>query len=111
MTDEAKLKPQDREEEISGEWKHDNQQWWNQYMASADNAIVSTSGSSAEKNHSPEYVGSLPKVADLQAELNALSSACRSATFGNDPTYSGEWFFSAEDPEVETIALSALAIY
>ena len=33
MTDEPSFKPQDREEEISGEWKHDNQQWWNQYMA------------------------------------------------------------------------------
>ena len=37
MTDEAKLKPHDREEEISGEWKHDNQQWWNWYMTLAEN--------------------------------------------------------------------------
>jgi len=71
MTDEPTLKPQDREEEISGEWKHDNQQWWNQYMASADNEIVCASGSSVEKNESPEHLESLPKMADIQAELNA----------------------------------------
>jgi hypothetical protein len=33
----------DRAEEILGEWDHDNQQWWNQYMASADNAIANVS--------------------------------------------------------------------
>ena len=65
MTDEPTLKPQDRKEEISGEWKHDNQQWWNQYMASADNEIVCTSVSSVEKIDAPEHVGSLQKMADL----------------------------------------------
>ncbi|MFT7138324.1 MAG: ectoine hydroxylase-related dioxygenase (phytanoyl-CoA dioxygenase family) [Candidatus Azotimanducaceae bacterium] len=71
MADDPALKPQNRAEEISGEWEHDNQQWWNQYMASADNEIVFTPGPSLELPHVPEHVGPLPKLADLHAELNA----------------------------------------
>ena len=56
MTDEPTFKPQDREEEISGEWKHDNQQWWNQYMASADNEIVCASDSSVEENEAADHL-------------------------------------------------------
>jgi ectoine hydroxylase-related dioxygenase (phytanoyl-CoA dioxygenase family) len=70
MTDESRLKPQDREEEMSGEWQHDNQQWWNQYMASADNEIVFAPGSVVEKTEAPEHIGPLPTMSDLQAELN-----------------------------------------
>jgi hypothetical protein len=44
MTGDPSLKPHDRAEEISGEWGHDNQQWWNQYMASADNDVGLASG-------------------------------------------------------------------
>jgi|AntAceMinimDraft_5_1070358.scaffolds.fasta_scaffold02704_9 ectoine hydroxylase-related dioxygenase (phytanoyl-CoA dioxygenase family) len=71
MADDPVLKPTDRTEEISGEWKHDNQQWWNQYMASADNEIVFASGASFKQTHVPERSGPLPKLADLQTELNA----------------------------------------
>jgi len=71
MSGDPSLKPQDRAEEISGEWEHDNQQWWNQYMASADNEIVVASGSAAEPAPLSADVRSLPTPADLQAELNA----------------------------------------
>ena len=71
MTDDPSLKPHDRAEEISGEWGHDNQQWWNQYMASADNDVALASGPSDEPAPVPADVGPLPKPADLQAELNA----------------------------------------
>lgn len=39
MTRNPNIKPRDRAEEVAGEWDHDNQQWWNEYMASADNDI------------------------------------------------------------------------
>jgi len=71
MSGDPSLKPHDRAEEISGEWEHDNQQWWNQYMASADNEIVVASGPSVEQIPVPAAVGTLPTPADLQAELNA----------------------------------------
>jgi len=71
MSGDPSLKPQNRAEEISGEWEHDNQQWWNQYMASADNEIVAAAGSAAESAPLSVDVGSLPTSADLQAELNA----------------------------------------
>ena len=71
MSGDPSLKPQNRAEEISGEWEHDNQQWWNQYMASADNEIVVAPGPAAETAPLPVDVGSLPTPADLQAELNA----------------------------------------
>ena len=61
MTDESALKPQDREAELSGEWTHDNQQWWNQYMASADNRNCSA----------------LPEVA---VEQNRGTGTCRVIT-------------------------------
>ena len=71
MSGGPSLKPQDRAEELSGEWEHDNQQWWNQYMASADNEIVVASDPSAEQTPVPAQVGSLPTPADLETELNA----------------------------------------
>jgi hypothetical protein len=71
MTDDRSLKAHDRDEEVSSEWDHDNQQWWNEYMASADNEIAVASGHSAEQTPVPADVGALPKPADLQAELNA----------------------------------------
>ena len=71
MTGGRSLKPQDRAEEISGEWEHDNQQWWNQYMASADNEIVVAAAPSVEQTPAPADAGPLPGPADLQAELNA----------------------------------------
>jgi ectoine hydroxylase-related dioxygenase (phytanoyl-CoA dioxygenase family) len=71
MTGDPSLKPHDRAEEISGEWGHDNQQWWNQYMASADNDVALASGPSDEPAPVPADVGPLPKPADLEAELNA----------------------------------------
>ena len=71
MSGGPSLKPQDRAEELSGEWEHDNQQWWNQYMASADNEIVVESDPSAEQTPVPAEVGSLPTPADLETELNA----------------------------------------
>ncbi|MFT4874978.1 phytanoyl-CoA dioxygenase family protein [Congregibacter sp.] len=71
MADDPTLKPQDRAQEVSGEWEHDNQQWWNEYMASADNEIVFASDHSIEQTQAPKDVGPLPSLADLQAELNA----------------------------------------
>jgi hypothetical protein len=71
MSGDPSLKPRDRAEEISGEWDHDNQQWWNQYMASADNAIAVAAGSSDESALVPADVGPLPKLPELHAELNA----------------------------------------
>ncbi len=70
MTDNS-LKPQNRAEEIASEWDHDNQQWWNEYMASADNDIVGASDPSVKQSPIPADVGALPQPADLQAELNA----------------------------------------
>jgi hypothetical protein len=71
MAGSPSLKPQDRAAEISGEWEHDNQQWWNQYMASADNKVTLASTSADELARVPADVGPLPKPADLQTELNA----------------------------------------
>jgi len=71
MTDDCSFKPHDRAEEIAGEWDHDNQQWWNQYMASADNEIVVASGPAVEPNSLCGDVGPLPKPADLNSELNS----------------------------------------
>ncbi len=71
MADELPIKPQNRAEEIAGEWDHDNQQWWNEYMASADNDIVVAADPSAKQTPVPADVGALPMPADLEAELNA----------------------------------------
>jgi len=71
MTDDRSLKPQNRAAEVAGEWDHDNQQWWNEYMASADNNIVVMADSAAEQTAVPADVQVLPEPADLQAELNA----------------------------------------
>lgn len=71
MSDGPSIKPHDRAEEISGEWEHDNQQWWNQYMASADNEIAVAPGPSVEEPSVLAHTGPLPTPADLQAELNA----------------------------------------
>ena len=71
MTGDPSLKPHDRAAELSGEWEHDNQQWWNQYMASADNEIVVAAAPSVEQTPAPADAGPLPGPADLQAELNA----------------------------------------
>jgi ectoine hydroxylase-related dioxygenase (phytanoyl-CoA dioxygenase family) len=69
MTNDHQLKPKDRAQEISGEWEHDNQQWWNQYMDGADNEIALAPGSSAGETAEPEDIVALPNMADLQAEL------------------------------------------
>jgi len=71
MSRDPSLKPHDRAEEISGEWDHDNQQWWNQYMASADNEIAVAPSPLVEQTPVPADVAPLPKLSDLQAELNA----------------------------------------
>jgi ectoine hydroxylase-related dioxygenase (phytanoyl-CoA dioxygenase family) len=71
MSANLSLKPLDRTEEISGEWDHDNQQWWNQYMASADNDVDLASVPVDEPDLVRTDIGPLAKPADLQAELNA----------------------------------------
>ena len=71
MSANLSLKPRDRTEEISVEWEHDNQQWWNQYMASADNDVGLAPGPADEPDFVRTDIGPLAKPADLQAELNA----------------------------------------
>jgi hypothetical protein len=71
MKDELPLKAHNRAAEIAGEWGHDNQQWWNQYMASADNEIATASGPAVEQTPVPVDAETLPKLVDLEAELNA----------------------------------------
>jgi ectoine hydroxylase-related dioxygenase (phytanoyl-CoA dioxygenase family) len=71
MAGDPSLKPRDRVAELSAEWEHDNQQWWNQYMASADNEIAVTTGPEDEATPVTADAGPLPEPADLQAELNA----------------------------------------
>lgn len=74
MSKDLPLKAHDRNHEIAGEWDHDNQQWWNQYMASADNHIVATADATSEEALPPAYTGPLPTSAELTAELNAAYS-------------------------------------
>jgi ectoine hydroxylase-related dioxygenase (phytanoyl-CoA dioxygenase family) len=70
MTADSSIKPQDRAAEIAGEWDHDNQQWWNEYMASADNGIGASGGPADQAPPPPAHVGRLPTLAELEAELN-----------------------------------------
>jgi ectoine hydroxylase-related dioxygenase (phytanoyl-CoA dioxygenase family) len=71
MTEDHSLTAHDRDAEISSEWDHDNQQWWNQYMAGADNEIAVASGPAVEQPSVHADGAPLPKPADLEAELNA----------------------------------------
>jgi len=71
MRDDLSLQAHVRDDEISKEWDGDNQQWWNQYMASADNEIAVASGPSVEQTPVSSDGGPLPKRADLEAELTA----------------------------------------
>ncbi len=55
-----------RDNSVAEEWEGDNQQWWNWYMASADNDIV-VPGDSAEEL--AKTVESLPSAKALKREL------------------------------------------
>ncbi len=92
MKDDLPVKTHVRDDEISGEWDSDNQQWWNQYMASADNEIAVAPGPAVEQTPVPADVGPLPKQADLEAELKAsyeLDPAC-------DYAFQPRWLCEAE---------------
>ncbi|MFK7830608.1 MAG: phytanoyl-CoA dioxygenase family protein [Congregibacter sp.] len=69
MKDDLPLKAPVREEEISREWGHDNQQWWNQYMASADNEITVATGGAVGTTTAAMTPASLPTLIGLEAEL------------------------------------------
>ncbi|MGI9307785.1 MAG: phytanoyl-CoA dioxygenase family protein [Gammaproteobacteria bacterium] len=76
MSGNPSIKPRDRSEEVSGEWSHDNQQWWNEYMASADNEIGTGDDKSNDITADPVDEAAAPitqpaKPAELTAELNA----------------------------------------
>ncbi len=60
-----------RGDEISREWDHDNQQWWNQYMASADNEMDALSGPAIDLPSVPPADGPLPTLSQVDEELNA----------------------------------------
>lgn len=78
MTDKLPLNAHVRDDEISREWDHDNQQWWNQYMASADNNIAVATGLAGDQTPVPADGAPIPmpmpvpvpKLAELEAELN-----------------------------------------
>lgn len=73
MSGKLPLRDHDRHDEVSNEWDHDNQQWWNQYMASADNALAVAPATTPADGLTPDAgeVGALPDAAELAAELNA----------------------------------------
>ena len=74
----GKVFDQDRAQEVAREWDQDNQQWWNQYMASADNEIVAAGARSSEPAP-PGFSGPLPTADALGAELESSYSLDPSA--------------------------------
>lgn len=70
MKDDLLVKVHGRDDELAREWDGDNQQWWNQYMASADNEIASTAGPQVEQPAVPSAGGPVPKRAELEAEFS-----------------------------------------
>ncbi len=58
-------------EGVSTEWAGDNQQWWNWYMASADNdgVVGPTSREAAQPN--PASAAAIPNLDDLESELSS----------------------------------------
>ncbi len=59
-----------QDEALAQDWEGDNQQWWNWYMGSADNAL-SVNDSSAVPVQLPEFVDSETTRAAVNAELCA----------------------------------------
>ena len=70
MNDDLRVKVHGRDDELAREWDGDNQQWWNQYMASADNEIASTAGPQVEQSPVLSAGGPVPNRAELEAELS-----------------------------------------
>lgn len=59
---------------VAVEWEGDNQQWWNWYMASADNDIVVPDNSVEEPANAADAAVSLPSPEELGRELTAAYS-------------------------------------
>jgi ectoine hydroxylase-related dioxygenase (phytanoyl-CoA dioxygenase family) len=64
-------KPNARDNSVAVEWEGDNQQWWNSYMASADNDIVMAGNSAEEPPNAADADVSLPAPNELRRELTA----------------------------------------
>jgi len=60
-----------RDDSVAEEWEGDNQQWWNWYMASADNDIVVPGRAEEQPVDAVVSVTSMPSPQQLQRELNA----------------------------------------
>jgi ectoine hydroxylase-related dioxygenase (phytanoyl-CoA dioxygenase family) len=60
-----------RDDGVSVEWDGDNQQWWNWYMASADNEIEFACDPAVEACPRPEGEAALPTPGELEAELGS----------------------------------------
>lgn len=71
MNDDIPSRAHDRDDELSTEWDGDNQQWWNEYMAAADNEDTVASDPSGRESPPLSDSVALPERADLEAELNA----------------------------------------
>lgn len=71
MIDDPQSATPAQDEAESREWDRDNQQWWNAYMASADNAIAVAGTSAVESCPADSEQLQLPTTAALAAELNA----------------------------------------
>jgi len=71
MANDSPLKAHDRATEVANEWSHDNQQWWNQYMAGADNDSVAPPSTRAKQPLARADSAPLPDAHALRAELNS----------------------------------------
>jgi len=60
-----------RDDSISAEWEGDNQQWWNWYMAIADNNIVVPADPDEHAASSVSAAPSLPSTEELKRELSS----------------------------------------
>ena len=71
MKDNLLSEANSRDDGITGQWDRDNQQWWNWYMATADNDISLSSGPVDEPLLVSSDGESMPTPEQLRVELNA----------------------------------------
>ncbi|MFT7387207.1 MAG: ectoine hydroxylase-related dioxygenase (phytanoyl-CoA dioxygenase family) [Candidatus Endobugula sp.] len=79
MNDKPSVIAPVQNDELSTEWDRDNQQWWNEYMVSADNQIMLDNASEIEAAMGPVDIApvsayehqpvSMPNLDELEAEL------------------------------------------
>lgn len=77
MKDDLLSQANARDDGIAGQWDRDNQQWWNWYMATADNDIAVAADAAAEPASVSCNDAPIPTLDELRVELNA--------SYGLDP--------------------------